>query len=131
MAEIYGDIRILASLTGSVSAGEAVVAEMQCALEACRAQTASVPNERPVVYCEEWGKPLIRSQHWVAKLVETARGRFLGSPGAQTTAEEVAADDPDVLLFAWCGAGNRVPLARVIAQRVGRGCARYVRGGCL
>ena len=29
----------------------------------------------------------------------------------------VAAADPDVLLFAWCGAGDRVPLARVIAQR--------------
>ena len=25
--------------------------------------------------------------------------------------------DPDVLIFAWCGAGDRVPMARVIKQR--------------
>jgi iron complex transport system substrate-binding protein len=53
----------------------------------------------------------------VAELVEAAGGRFLGTPGAHTTAETVSAANPDVLLFAWCGAGDRVPLARVVAQR--------------
>jgi iron complex transport system substrate-binding protein len=74
-------------------------------------------TQTPIVYCEEWGKPLIHSQSWVAELVEAAGGHYLGTPGSHTTAEEIAAADPDVLLFAWCGAGNRVPLDRVIAQR--------------
>jgi iron complex transport system substrate-binding protein len=34
-----------------------------------------------------------------------------------TDAAAVAALDPDVLVFAWCGAGDRVPLARVIEKR--------------
>jgi iron complex transport system substrate-binding protein len=72
---------------------------------------------RPRVYCEEWGKPLIHSQGWVAELIEAAGGEFVGTPGAHTTAESLAAADPDILLFAWCGAGDRVPLERVIDQR--------------
>jgi iron complex transport system substrate-binding protein len=70
-----------------------------------------------VVYCEEWGKPLIHSQPWVAELVEAAGGRFLGDAAKQTTAEAVAAADPDAMVFCWCGAGDRVPLERVIARR--------------
>jgi iron complex transport system substrate-binding protein len=72
---------------------------------------------RPTVYCEEWGKPLIHSQPWIAELIATAGGTFIGIPGAQTTPEAIANADPDILLFAWCGAGDRVPLDRVIAQR--------------
>jgi iron complex transport system substrate-binding protein len=54
---------------------------------------------------------------WVRELVELAGGRFLGEPGATTDAATVAAANPDVLAFAWCGAGDRVPLRRVIEQR--------------
>jgi iron complex transport system substrate-binding protein len=72
---------------------------------------------RPLVHCEEWGKPLIHSQSWVAELVEIAGGKFLGSPGQTTTPEAVAAANPDIILAAWCGAGNRVPLEKIIAQR--------------
>ena len=72
---------------------------------------------RPLVYCEEWGKPLILSQTWVAELVEAAGGRFFGSPGKQVTEEEVAAADPDVIVAAWCGAGDRVPLEKIVARR--------------
>jgi iron complex transport system substrate-binding protein len=96
--------------------GEAVVAHMQDAIEETRLVTASAA-QKPLVYCEEWGKPLIHSQPWVAELIEAAGGRFLGEPGANTTPEAVAAAGPDVVIFAWCGAGNRVPLARVVAQR--------------
>ncbi len=116
LADIYGDIRMLAALVQADA--KPIVHKMQETIAATRARTEHLAEDaRPLVYCEEWGKPLIRSQHWVAELVEAAGGRFLGTPGAHTTSEEVAAADPDVLLFAWCGAGKRVPLERVIAQR--------------
>jgi iron complex transport system substrate-binding protein len=70
------------------------------------------------VFCEEWGKPLIASQRWVAELVEASGGVALGVPGAQITAEEVAALEPEVVLAAWCGAGDRVPLHKLM-QREG------------
>ena len=43
---------------------------------------------RPRVFCEEWGKPLIASQPWVV-----------------------------VLIAAWCGAGDRVPLEKIVLDR--------------
>ncbi|HEY5328304.1 MAG TPA: ABC transporter substrate-binding protein [Acidobacteriaceae bacterium] len=115
LADIFKDIRLLAALTFATGAGERLIATCEAELAAARALTDALPH--PTVYCEEWGKPLIRSQRWVAELVAAAGGEYLGEPGAHTTAEEVAASDPDALVFAWCGAGDRVPLARVIEQR--------------
>jgi iron complex transport system substrate-binding protein len=116
LADIYADTRLIAAHVQADP--EPLIAHMQAAIAATRIRTAHIsPAERPLVYCEEWGKPLIHSQHWVAELVEAAGATFLGTPGSHTTPEEVAAADPDVLLFAWCGAGDRVPLDRVIAQR--------------
>jgi iron complex transport system substrate-binding protein len=127
LADIYGDIRLIASHVQADP--EPVIAHMQQTIVSTQARTEHIPPaQRPLVYCEEWGKPLIHSQPWVAELVEAAGGRFMGTPGAHTRADEVAAADPDVLLFAWCGAGNRVPLDRVVAQRGWQGL-RAVREG--
>ncbi len=126
LADIYADIRLIGSIVHRVEAAESLVAEMQQEIAATRARSSSGP--RPIVYCEEWGKPLIHSQTWVAELVDAAGGQFLGDAGKQTTAEAMAEADPDVMIFAWCGAGNRVPLERVIMQR-GWQDLRAVRDG--
>ena len=115
LADIYADIRLIGSIVHRVEAAESVVAAMQQEIAATCARTSNA--SRPIVYCEEWGKPLIHSQPWVAELIDAAGGQFLGSAAKQTTAEAIAAADPDVMIFAWCGAGDRVPLERVIAQR--------------
>ncbi len=116
LAAIYADIRLLGSIVHRVDAAEWLVGEMHQEIASTSARY-SENGIRPVVYCEEWGKPLIHSQAWVAELVEAAGGEFLGEPAKQTTPEAIAAADPDVMIFAWCGAGDRVPLDRVIAQR--------------
>jgi len=115
LADVVKDIRLLAALTFATGAAENLIATFEAELSATRERTQALP--RSTVYCEEWGKPLIRSQRWVSELVTAAGGQFLGDPGSHTTADEVAATDPDALVFAWCGAGDRVPLARVIQQR--------------
>jgi iron complex transport system substrate-binding protein len=120
LADVARDIRLIASVVHATPQVEILLEQFHQTLEHTHV-TASLAATRPLVYCEEWGKPLIHSQHWVAELVDTANGTFLGAPGSHTTAEAIAelseADQPDVLLFAWCGAGNRVPLERVIEQR--------------
>jgi iron complex transport system substrate-binding protein len=116
LADVYSDIRHIAYIINAPQKGEAVIEEMRAAVDAVRAQTKDLPS-RPLVYCEEWGKPLIHSQPWIAKLVEIAGGRFLGDAGATTTAEAIAAANPDIVVAAWCGAGNRVPLEKIIEQR--------------
>jgi iron complex transport system substrate-binding protein len=115
LADIYQDIRLLGSLLHVPDRAEAVIDEMQSELAAT--ELAVQTAEAPRVYCEEWGKPLIHSQSWVAELIAAAGGHFVGTPGLVTDADTVAALDPDVLIFAWCGAGDRVPLARVVEQR--------------
>jgi iron complex transport system substrate-binding protein len=116
LADVYSDIRLIAQIIDAAPKGEAVIAEMQQAIDAMQAQTKNLPS-RPIVYCEEWGKPLIQSQPWVAELVEIAGGRFLGNPGATTTPDDVAQANPNIVIAAWCGAGNRVPLEKIIEQR--------------
>ena len=116
LADIARDIRLLASVLLAASAAETAIASMEASFHGTRTYAATATTT-PLVYCEEWGKPLIHSQTWVAELVELAHGRFLGKPGSHTTPDEVAAADPDVIIFAWCGTGTRVPLDRIIAQR--------------
>jgi iron complex transport system substrate-binding protein len=76
---------------------------------------------------------LIASQAWVAELVEAAGGEFLGAPGGQILAEEVGRMDPDILIAAWCGAGDRVPLEKIVADRKWQGtrAARTARVYCI
>jgi len=115
LADIYTDIATISGVVGVSDRGDEVIAEMKGEIEAYRRQTADKP--RPRVFCEEWGKPLIASQPWVAELVHAVGGAFVGTPGARTSAEEVLRENPDVLIAAWCGAGDRVPLEKIIRDR--------------
>jgi iron complex transport system substrate-binding protein len=115
LADIYTDIAIIAGAVGAIDRGEEVIAAMQRDIGEVRSRTAAA--KRPSVWCEEWGKPIIASQAWVAELVEAAGGQFVGMPGGHTAAEEVQRIDPDVIIAAWCGAKDRVPLEKIIADR--------------
>jgi iron complex transport system substrate-binding protein len=126
LADVFADIATVARIMGAEARGLEVIAAMERDIQTVR-QTVS-GKDKPLVYCEEWGKPLILSQAWVAELVEAAGGRFLGKPGSQITAEEVAAADPDVVVAAWCGAGDRVPLEKITA-RTGWGQTKAAQHG--
>ena len=115
LSDIYTDIVAISGIVGVPNRGEDVVAAMQAAIEHVHTRTAGLSRRR--VFCEEWSKPLIASQVWVAELIEAAGGTFVGIPGAQTTPESVAAADPDVLIAAWCGASDRVPLEKIVRDR--------------
>ena len=84
LADIYADIALIAGAMGVSDRGEYIVDGMQREIECVRARHAAEP--RPRVFCEEWGKPIIHAQRWVAELVEAAGGQFLGEPGVKTDA---------------------------------------------
>src|SRR4029077_8801063 len=115
LADIYMDIATIAGIVDAAECGQQVIADMQLEIAAVRAQT--IAKQRPRVFCEEWGKPLIASQKWVAELVDAAGGEFLGEPGTHQSAESTLSKDPDVVVAAWCGAGDRVPLQQIIRDR--------------
>src|SRR5262249_13078689 len=113
---VYSDISSIAGIMQASERGYYLIREMQMEIARVKSRHASL-EKRPLVYCEEWGKPLIHSQRWVAELVDAAGGEFLGEPGKTTDAEIVAAADPDLIITAWCGAGDRVPLERIVEKR--------------
>ena len=115
LVDIYADIAMIAGIVNARDEGLQVIRRMQETIEAVRCQTKDLPQRR--VFCEEWGKPLIASQLWVAELVKAAGGEFIGKPGAQTDAAAVESAAPEVVIAAWCGAGDRVPLEKVIRDR--------------
>ena len=115
LEDIYADITTIAGVVGVSDRGEGVIEAMQRNIAQVRSRVAG--TARPRVWCEEWGKPLIASQRWVAELVDAAGGDFLGDPGDKRSADEVRGLDPDVIVTAWCGAGDRVPLEKIVTER--------------
>jgi len=115
LADIYSDIAAIAAIMDARDEGMRVINKMQSEIEAVRVQAEGLSKSR--VFCEEWGKPLIASQRWVAELVEAAGGEFVGTPGLQTSFAEIESAAPDVIIAAWCGAGDRVPLEKIVRTR--------------
>jgi iron complex transport system substrate-binding protein len=113
--DIYSDIALIGRIVSAEDVAEKVIRQMQDEIETIRQSTKDLP--KPHVFCEEWGKPLIASQPWVRELVEAAGGEFVGSPGRKPSFGEIEACQPDVIVAAWCGAGNRVPLKKIIDTR--------------
>jgi len=115
LPDIYADIALIARIVDAGEEGKRIIRRMREQVESVRTQTANLP--RPRVFCEEWGKPLIASQAWVAELVEAAGGEFIGKPGAQISVSDVESAAPQVIIAAWCGAGDRVPLEKIVRVR--------------
>jgi len=115
LKDVYADVAIIAGTVGASERGEELISSMQERIAEVHSRVAA--SSRPRVFCEEWGKPLIASQTWVAELVEAAGGEFLGEPGRTVEAGEILRLDPEVIIAAWCGAGDRVPLEKIIAGR--------------
>lgn len=115
LSDIYTDIATIAGVVGASGRGDDVIRTMQNHIAEVRQRVGSRPRHR--VFCEEWGKPIIASQRWVAELVEAAGGEFTAEPGRAVTHEEVKEGDPEVMIAAWCGAGERVPLEKIVRDR--------------
>lgn len=126
LADIYTDIATIAGAVGASDRGEAVIHAMQQQIQNVHDRAAE--TARPRVFCEEWGRPIIASQRWVAELVEAAGGEIVGLPAHHYSAEDVRGLNPEVFIAAWCGAGDRVPLEKIIQERIWQQTAAAVAG---
>jgi len=115
LADIYTDIATIGGLVGENDRAEELIHGMQRRIHEVAARVGDAT--RPRVFCEEWGKPIIASQPWVTELVEAAGGIPVCAPGTQVSAEEILRQNPDVFVAAWCGAGDRVPLDKILESR--------------
>src|ERR1041385_4551826 len=65
LEDVYNDIMNIANILGAPERGRRLIEEMQSEIHHVETQAQrGLQNggERPRVYCEEWGKPLIHSQ---------------------------------------------------------------------
>src|SRR5438309_1261741 len=75
LSDVYTDIEIISGAVAAGARGKAVIEQMRREIETVQQKCSHSPRSR--VFCEEWGKPVIASQRWVAQLVEAAGGEFV------------------------------------------------------
>jgi iron complex transport system substrate-binding protein len=135
-ADVYADIRRVASAIGAGDAGEILVRDMQHRIGAVAERVAGSP--RPRVAFIEWVEPLMAGGNWMPELIEAAGGcNLFGEAGKHSDWmqwEQLVAADPEVIIVAPCGYDLRrcldeLPLleakpgwADIAAVRNGRVC---------
>ena len=106
LADIWDDIRRVATACGIADRGEEVVRSLQARMGEI-SDRANGAARRPRVACIEWHEPLMAAGNWVPELVEMAGGNnLLGKAGLHSpwmNWEQLLACDPDVIISMPCG----------------------------
>lgn len=101
----------LGALVGATDRAQALVDEMQAAIDAASVLAATLAR-RPRVYFEEWDEPPITGIQWVCELIRIAGGDdvfperaecALGKDRILADADEVIRRAPDLIIGSWCG----------------------------
>lgn len=106
LADVWQDIRRVASACGCRGAGEALIDSLHGGMRGIEERASKVVR-RPRVATIEWLEPLMAGGNWVPELIAMAGGENLfGAPGQHSPSmnwEEVLAADPDVIVALPCG----------------------------
>src|SRR3712207_5786001 len=104
--DIFANIRTVGELAGAAPAAGALVRDLTVQLDALAVLLTEV-EARPRTLVLEWLEPPFAPGHWVPEQVAFAGGdpTFGGAdqPSRTTTAEEIAAYDPERIVLAPCG----------------------------
>ncbi|MDI9244593.1 cobalamin-binding protein [Marinobacter sp. CHS3-4] len=111
VAGILSMIRTLGGMLGLAEQTDAYAQTLFDRVETIRAERSARPN-RPRVYFEEWGDPMITGIGWVSELIGIAGGEDIfpekaAEPGAREriieNPEDVITRQPDIIIGSWCG----------------------------
>ncbi|MGH4008183.1 MAG: cobalamin-binding protein [Pseudonocardiaceae bacterium] len=106
IADVLANIRTVGQLTSTGARAEALVAELATRLDALTRALGDVKH-RPRTLVLEWLEPPFAPGHWVPEQVSIAGGDHTfgsaGAPSRTTTAEEIRAYAPEVIVLAPCG----------------------------
>jgi len=115
LADIFKDLRRVASALEAVDRGEVLIAQLRGRMEAIAAQ-ASALGTRPTFACIEWIDPMMAAGNWMPELVAMAGGANLfgraGEHSPWMKFAELAAADPEVIMISPCG----FDIARTMAE---------------
>ncbi|MGH3918753.1 MAG: cobalamin-binding protein [Pseudonocardiaceae bacterium] len=106
ITDVLANIRTVGRLTGTGARAEALIAELATRLDALNRALVDV-RHRPRTLVLEWLEPPFAPGHWVPEQIAVAGGdHTFGNAGAAsrtTTAEEIRAYAPEVIVLAPCG----------------------------
>jgi iron complex transport system substrate-binding protein len=124
IGDIFANIRTVGELTGRASEAEVLVGELTVQLDALAVLLTEVES-RPRTLVLEWLEPPYAPGHWLPEQVAFAGGdaRFgsAGGKSRQTTAEELQAYAPEVIVLAPCGYYREDILRALGGARLPRG----------
>jgi iron complex transport system substrate-binding protein len=114
--DVLASFAAIGAAVGLPERGERLEADCRERVDAVR---AGAPDDRPVVYCEEWADPPMAAGNWVPDAVEAAGGRYpfvdAGERSREVDAPAVRDADPDHAAVHICGTGEQTdadPTAR-------------------
>lgn len=110
LADVEGDIRLLAGVTGRRPEGERTIRTMRA--EFAKIQRLVKTERRIRAYCEAWPNPHISSPPWVVELVGICGAEMVVPPGEKVSEEQVAEARPDVVVLAWAATSDKAEPAR-------------------
>ena len=106
LADVWDDIRRVASALGIAERGEAVIGSLEARMCAI-SERARASRERPRVAAIEWIEPPMACGNWTPELIEMAGGvNLFGEAGEHSgyiAWEEIVKSDADVIVIAPCG----------------------------
>lgn len=106
LEDMIRDVERIAQAAERLSEGQELARKLRSRLDAVLARNPS-EQDRVRVACLEWLDPLYAAGHWVPEMVRLAGGLDVlgknGSRSRETTWEEVAAAQPDILIVMPCG----------------------------
>ncbi len=104
--DIFENLRTVGRLTGKGPEAEELVSHLRSRLDRVAAALANVPR-RPRTLMLEWLEPAFAPGHWVPEQVMIAGGDHAfgraGRPSVTTTADEIKAYAPEVIVLIPCG----------------------------
>lgn len=106
IADIFENIRMVGELTGQKVEAETLVTSLAARIERVRNSLAPIDN-RPRTLMLEWLEPPFAPGHWVPEQVAIAGGDHAfgqaGQRSVTTTAEEIRAYAPEIIVLVPCG----------------------------
>lgn len=106
IADIFANIRMVGELAGRASEATGLVESLTARLDQVREKTSAI-SHHPRTLMLEWLEPPFAPGHWVPEQLAIAGGDHAfgesGKPSVTTTAEEIRAYAPEVIVLIPCG----------------------------
>jgi iron complex transport system substrate-binding protein len=106
IADIFENIRMVGELTGQKNEAEQLISNLNARLDRVKEKTERI-EVRPRTLMLEWLEPPFAPGHWVPEQVAIAGGDHAfgkaGQKSVTTTAEEILAYSPEVIVLIPCG----------------------------